>query len=114
LGLILVDIHGALLLRTACKACASNQFYFATDQGLRHFMSATEPWQRRTDDSSESYDQSRTRSAAQARPTILLVASIRDFTAATDLSNIAFSSALNSTSTIRSTPSSPMTTGTPM
>src|SRR5215813_5612257 len=33
-----------------CKARASNQSCFATDQGSRHFMSANGPLQRRTDD----------------------------------------------------------------
>ncbi len=31
LGLVLVDVHGVLLLGTACKACASSQFQNATD-----------------------------------------------------------------------------------
>ena len=53
--------------------------------------------------------------ADQAAESIsFLVVSTRPFTAATDLSKAAFSSALNWTSTIRSTPSAPITTGTPM
>src|SRR5690348_1173464 len=88
-------------------AGATGKLQNATYRRLRHFMSAAGPLQRPTDDAFEAGKSPCSGCETQAPATIFLVASTSDFTAATDLSNIAFSSALNDTSTIFSTPSLP-------